>query len=61
MDPANKRVFITHGKNQDFIEPIKKVKSDGKYDPVVAQEKQSVSNLQGLYEVRYSGEKLVLC
>jgi predicted nucleotide-binding protein len=40
---ANKRVFITHGRNQDFIDPIKKVISYGKYEPVVAQEKQSVS------------------
>jgi predicted nucleotide-binding protein len=42
-DQTNKRVFITHGKNQDFIDPIKKVISYGKYEPVVAQEKQSVS------------------
>jgi predicted nucleotide-binding protein len=38
-----KRVFITHGKNQEFLEPIKKVISFGKYEAVVAQEKQSVS------------------
>ena len=43
VDQANKRVFITHGKNQEFIDPIKKVISYGKYEPVVAQEKQSVS------------------
>ncbi len=43
VDQANKRVFITHGKNQGFIEPIKKVISYGKYEAVVAQEKQSVS------------------
>jgi predicted nucleotide-binding protein len=43
VDQANKRVFITHGKNQEFIEPIKKVISYGKYEAVVAQEKQSVS------------------
>lgn len=43
VDQANKRVFITHGKNQVFIEPIKKVISYGKYEAVVAQEKQSVS------------------
>ena len=42
-DQANKRVFITHGKNQEFIDPIKKVISYGKYEPVVAQEKHSVS------------------
>ena len=43
VDYANKRVFITHGKNQEFIDPIKKVISYGKYEAVVAQEKQSVS------------------
>ena len=43
VDQANKRVFITHGKNQEFLDPIKKVISFGKYEAVVAQEKQSVS------------------
>ena len=40
---ANKRVFVTHGKNKEFIEPIKKMITYGKYEPVVAEEKQSVS------------------
>jgi hypothetical protein len=40
---TNKRVFITHGKNKDFLEPIKKLITYGKYEPVVAEEKQSVS------------------
>jgi len=40
---ANKRVFITHGKNKDFLDPIKKLITYGKYEPVVAEEKQSVS------------------
>ena len=43
LDTASKRVFITHGKNKDFIEPIKKVITFGKYEAVVAEEKQSVS------------------
>lgn len=43
MDSANKRVFVTHGKNKEFIEPIKKMITYGKYEPVVAEEKQSVS------------------
>lgn len=34
VDQANKRVFITHGKNQEFIEPIRKVISYGKYEAV---------------------------
>jgi predicted nucleotide-binding protein len=40
---TNKRVFITHGKNKDFLDPIKKLISYGKYVPVVAVEKTSVS------------------
>jgi hypothetical protein len=40
---ANKRVFVTHGKNKEFIEPIKKMIAYGKYEPVVAEERQSVS------------------
>ncbi|HVZ82637.1 MAG TPA: TIR domain-containing protein [Terracidiphilus sp.] len=40
---ATKRVFITHGKNKDFIDPIKKIITYGKYEAVVAEEKQSVS------------------
>jgi len=43
FDQANKRVFVTHGKNKEFIDPIKKMITYGKYDPVVAEEKQSVS------------------
>jgi hypothetical protein len=39
----NKRVFVTHGKNKEFIDPIKKMITYGKYDPVVVEERQSVS------------------
>ena len=38
-----RRVFITHGKNKDFIEPIKKLLGFGEMIPVVSVEKQSVS------------------
>ena len=38
-----KKVFITHGKNKDFIEPIKKLLSFGELTAVVSVEKQSVS------------------
>lgn len=38
-----KRVFITHGKNTQFIETIKKLLSFGELEPVVVIEKQSVS------------------
>ncbi len=39
----NSRVFITHGKNRDFIEPIKKLLKFGGFEAVVATETQSVS------------------
>lgn len=41
---ANKRrVFITHGKNKAFIEPIKKLLGFGELEAVVSVERQSVS------------------
>lgn len=39
----NKKVFITHGRNKSFIEPIKKLLSFGEMEAVVSVEKQSVS------------------
>jgi Predicted nucleotide-binding protein containing TIR-like domain len=42
-DTRFKRVFITHGKNKGFIEPIKKLLAFGELDAVVAAEKQTVS------------------
>jgi predicted nucleotide-binding protein len=38
-----KKVFITHGKNKAFIEPIKKLLRFGELEAVVSVEKQSVS------------------
>lgn len=38
-----KKVFITHGKNKEFVEPIKKLLSFGELEAVVSVEKQSVS------------------
>lgn len=38
-----KKVFITHGKNKAFIEPIKKLLQFGELEAVVSVEKQSVS------------------
>jgi predicted nucleotide-binding protein len=40
---TNRRVFITHGKNKVFVEPIKKLLSFGEMEAVVSVEKQSVS------------------
>ncbi|NKI17701.1 nucleotide-binding protein [Spongiibacter sp. KMU-166] len=39
----SKKVFVTHGKNKSFIEPIKKLLSFGEMEAVVSVEKQSVS------------------
>jgi CAP12/Pycsar effector protein, TIR domain len=97
-DQRRRRVFITHGKNRAFVDPIKKLLDYGELEPVVSVERQSVSkpvpehvilnpnvlieigaamafygrrfillvregvklpsNLQGLYEVRYTSEVL---
>jgi len=42
-DQRRRRVFITHGKNRDLVEPIKKLLEYGELEPVIAVEKQSVS------------------
>lgn len=40
---TTRRVFITHGKNTAFIEPIKKLLGFGELIPIVSVERQSVS------------------
>ena len=42
-DVRAKRVFITHGKNKAFVDPIKKLLQFGEMEAVVSVEKQSVS------------------
>lgn len=42
-DQRLKRVFITHGKNKGFIEPIKKLLTYGELQAVVAAEQSTVS------------------
>lgn len=42
-DERRRRVFITHGKNRDLVDPIKKLLEYGELEPVVAVERQSVS------------------
>lgn len=39
----NRRIFITHGKNKTFIDPIKKLLKFGELEAVVSVEKQAVS------------------
>ena len=40
-----RRVFITHGKDKSFLEPIKKLLGFSEMIPVISVEKQSVSTL----------------
>lgn len=42
-DGSIRKVFITHGKNQKFVDPIRKLLSFGELEAVVSVEKQSVS------------------
>lgn len=42
-DERRRRVFITHGKNRDLVEPIKKLLEFGELEPVVSVERQTVS------------------
>jgi hypothetical protein len=42
-DSKSRKVFITHGKNKAFIDPIKKLLTFGELEAVVADEKQTVS------------------
>jgi len=39
----SRRVFITHGKDKSFLDPIKKLLGFGEMTPVISVEKQSVS------------------
>lgn len=42
-DSRKKKVFITHGKDKSFVEPIKKLLQFGEMEAVISVEKQSVS------------------
>lgn len=42
-DQRRRRVFITHGKNRDLVDPIKKLLEYGELEPVVSVDRQSVS------------------
>lgn len=42
-DQRRRRVFITHGKDQGLVEPIKKLLEYGELEPVISVERQSVS------------------
>ena len=42
-DPRDKRVFVTHGKNREFLPQIKELLEFGQFVPVVSVERESVS------------------
>jgi hypothetical protein len=42
-DERRRRVFITHGKNRDLVEPIRKLLEYGELVPIISVEKQTVS------------------
>jgi len=42
-DQRRKRVFITHGKNRDLVDPIRKLLEYGELEPVISVERTSVS------------------
>lgn len=57
-----KRVFLTHGKNRAFIEPIKKLLQFGELEAVVSVERQSVSQPvpeKVLGEMRFCGAAII--
>jgi predicted nucleotide-binding protein len=57
-----RRVFITHGKNKAFIEPIKKLLSFGELESVVAAEHQTVSQPvpeKVMYDMRSCGAAII--
>jgi predicted nucleotide-binding protein len=42
-DLRRRRVFITHGKNKELVDPIRKLLEYGELEPVVSVDRQSVS------------------
>ena len=42
-DERRRKVFITHGKNRDLVDPIKKLLEYGELLPIISVERQSVS------------------
>ncbi len=42
-DQRRRRVFITHGKNRELVDPIRKLLEYGELEPVVSVDRQSVS------------------
>jgi predicted nucleotide-binding protein len=61
-DQRRKRVFITHGKNRDLVEPIRKLLEYGELEPVISVERTSVSKPvpeKVLDDMRSSGAAII--
>jgi predicted nucleotide-binding protein len=61
-DQRRRRVFITHGKNRDLVDPIKKLLEYGELEPVVSVDRQSVSKPvpeKVLDDMRASGAAII--
>ncbi len=61
-DKRRRRVFITHGKNRDLVDPIRKLLEYGELEPVVSVERQSVSKPvpeKVLDDMRSSGAAII--
>jgi predicted nucleotide-binding protein len=42
-DQRRRKVFITHGKNRDLVDPIRKLLEYGELEPIISVDRQSVS------------------
>lgn len=61
-DQRRRRVFITHGKNRDLVDPIRKLLEYGELEPVISVERQSVSKPvpeKVLDDMRSSGAAII--
>ncbi len=61
-DKRRRRVFITHGKNRDLVDPIRKLLEYGELEPVISVERQSVSKPvpeKVLDDMRASGAAII--
>lgn len=61
-DQRRRRVFITHGKNHDLIDPIRKLLEYGELEPVISVERASVSKPvpeKVLDDMRSSGAAII--
>ena len=61
-DQRRKRVFITHGKNRDLVDPIRKLLEYGELEPVISVERTSVSKPvpeKVLDDMRSSGAAII--